>query len=74
MIDWLPPHWGEFSLYALLVGAPMGLVLSFWRHKVKQHKAENIEKVLPPSLPSGISLLQWALRLRIAATADPVHV
>lgn len=42
-----PPHWGEFSLYSLLVGLPAGLGLSFWKHKVKQHKAENIEKVRP---------------------------
>ena len=45
VIDILPPHWGEFSLYSLLVGLPAGLGLSFWKHKVKQHKAENIEKV-----------------------------
>lgn len=44
VIDWLPPRWGEFTLYMVL-SAPAGLGLSFWRHKVKQHKAENIEKV-----------------------------
>lgn len=44
VIEVLPPRWGEFCFYLVLC-VPVGLGLSFWRHKVKQHKAENIEKV-----------------------------
>lgn len=53
VIEVLPPRWGEFYFF-LVVGLPVGLGLSLWRHKVKQHKAENIEKVRPGPWLQGL--------------------
>jgi hypothetical protein len=46
VIEILPPRWGEFFFY-LLVGFPLGLGFSFWKHKKNQHKMENIDKARP---------------------------
>ena len=39
----MPPRWGEYFLY-IVVGFPVGLGFSFWKHKTEQHKLENIDK------------------------------